>query len=639
MAVLSQRPATTHPPLVALECPYPGLRPYHEQDAELFFGREAESEIVTANLLATRLTVLYGASGVGKSSILRAGVAQGLRETAASNLAKTGTPEVVPVYFNRWSSDPLTGLTAAIQEAIRQSVGHDPASTDPGEEPGSLAAQIARWTSGPLRFDLLLILDQFEEYFLYHPPPAAGEPFAVAFEQMANQPDLRVNMLISIREDALAKLDRFKGRIPGLLGNFLRIDQLGVPAARDAIQRPLEMLAKLPQTADPVTADPELVDEVIRQVQVGKLTLGTSGQGAVGGPVEGASERIEASYLQLVLTSLWARAVEQEGSRRLRLATLEELGGAERIVRTHLDQAMAKLPMPDQEVATRIFHYLVTPSGSKIGHTGPDLAKYAELPPAQVAAVLERLASSETRILRPVGEPASDSSEPRYEISHDILAPAILDWRARYLTKAKLRTDYRRRLFMIVGAALLLIVVVLALAGWAALDANRRAQRDRAAAKSAQATATSLATAFSPQEEELLRHVPKDFRATCTRARSPAQADAVVVCTPPTGVNNVWYYAFGTTEKMYGWYFGLVDEKSIPHGSGNCKKDQVAEGTYTREGNAAGHLVCYRDGGKSYTLWTNDKLTIAGAAYRNDLNDATLYQWWTNAGPLDPGTT
>jgi hypothetical protein len=114
---------------------------------------------------------------------------------------------------------------------------------------------------------------------------------------------------------------------------------------------------------------------------------------------------------------------------------------------------------------------------------------------------------------------------------------------------------------------------------------------------------TTLPTTTPPrafptaQESELLIHVPKDFRATCTRATvSPvAQADTVVVCTPSTGANSVWYYVFTTTDKMYGWYFGLNNEKSIARGAGNCKSDQVAEGTYTKDGNIVGHLACYRE--------------------------------------------
>src|SRR5207247_2468448 len=64
--------------------PYRGLAPFgdSELDALLFFGRERETEVVTANVIASRLTVLYGPSGVGKSSLLRAGVARRLRELA-----------------------------------------------------------------------------------------------------------------------------------------------------------------------------------------------------------------------------------------------------------------------------------------------------------------------------------------------------------------------------------------------------------------------------------------------------------------------------------------------------------------------------------------------------------------------------
>jgi hypothetical protein len=62
------------------------------------------------------------------------------------------------------------------------------------------------------------------------------------------------------------------------------------------------------------------------------------------------------------------------GSHVLRLASLDALGGAKRIVRTHLDEAMSALSPERQEIAAEVFHYLVTPSGMKIAHNIPDLA-------------------------------------------------------------------------------------------------------------------------------------------------------------------------------------------------------------------------------------------------------------------------
>ena len=61
--------------------PFKGLAAFgdSELDALFFFGREREREVIVANLLASRLTVLYGESGVGKSSLLAAAVVRDLR--------------------------------------------------------------------------------------------------------------------------------------------------------------------------------------------------------------------------------------------------------------------------------------------------------------------------------------------------------------------------------------------------------------------------------------------------------------------------------------------------------------------------------------------------------------------------------
>ncbi|MBI2487305.1 MAG: ATP-binding protein [Deltaproteobacteria bacterium] len=80
--------------------PYKGLVPYSEEDEPFFFGRNGEREIITANLMASRLTLLYGASGVGKSSVLRAGVVPHLRQLAQQNLNEQGTPEFAVVVFS-----------------------------------------------------------------------------------------------------------------------------------------------------------------------------------------------------------------------------------------------------------------------------------------------------------------------------------------------------------------------------------------------------------------------------------------------------------------------------------------------------------------------------------------------------------
>src|SRR5262245_35778425 len=82
----------------AVTSPYVGLVPFSENDAEFFFGREKESRVIAANLRASRLTLLYGPSGVGKSSVLRAGVFSTLRDISRRDLETRGAPDFVVVY-------------------------------------------------------------------------------------------------------------------------------------------------------------------------------------------------------------------------------------------------------------------------------------------------------------------------------------------------------------------------------------------------------------------------------------------------------------------------------------------------------------------------------------------------------------
>ncbi len=456
------------------DTPYKGLMPYSEEDAPFFFGREAEREIITANLLASRLTLLYGASGVGKSSVLRAGVAYHLRQAAQQNLAERGRPEFAVVVFSSWRDDPIVGLADRVRDSVAQALEtrflEETGFLDPTSR--ALAQTLQAWTER-VGGDLLIILDQFEEYFLYHPQEDGEGTFAVEFPRAVNRPDLRVSFLISIREDSLAKLDRFKGRIPNLFDNYLRIEHLDREAARAAIEKPIEQYNRLyAAEGQQVSIEPKLVEAVLRDpaLLVGQVVLGEAGRGVVGGGL--APTQIETPYLQLVMTRLWEEE-KRAGSRTLRLETLDRLGGAESIVQTHLDATMRALSANEQDDAARVFHFLVTPSGTKIAHTVRDLAHYSRVSEDELGPVLNRLSEPDVRILRPIAPPPDQPQVPRYEIFHDVLAPAILAWRARYVqaqeraeAEKQLARERRRvtrlRLGLIGLSLLLMVMAVLA---------------------------------------------------------------------------------------------------------------------------------------------------------------------------------
>src|SRR5947207_9255930 len=93
-------------PRGAQRSPFQGLGYYTEADARWFFGRMTERKVILAHLRTARLTLLYAESGVGKSSLLRAGVAARLRELARRSIETRQSPRFVPVVFSAWKDEP-----------------------------------------------------------------------------------------------------------------------------------------------------------------------------------------------------------------------------------------------------------------------------------------------------------------------------------------------------------------------------------------------------------------------------------------------------------------------------------------------------------------------------------------------------
>jgi hypothetical protein len=399
-------------------CPYRGLQPYTEEDRQFFFGRERDEKIIAANLFAARLTALYGGSGVGKTSVLRAGVIPDLRKA----------PHVAVVFFNTWQPPEFdTILKTSIAAAVSQS-GASPISIEPQTPLDEFVLECAQVVRG----SVFLIFDQFEEYFLYHAPTAAEHGFDAELARLVNRRDIDAHVMLSLREDGLSKLDRFQGRIPNLLSNMLRLDHLDRGAAERAIRKPLD---RYNETPTPGSHSIDIEDAFVEALLADHDLMLPTEIKARGAQLPRTDEKFETPLLQLVLTRIWDEE-RQAHSNILQLTTLRRLGGAKRIVDRHLATIMTRLTTAERGTAAKIFRFLVTPDGSKIAYTVSALAGSAELPQGKVQRVLTRL--SEGRILRTVATP---DQPVRYEIFHDVLGAAISEWRSSYTRR---RERYRR---------------------------------------------------------------------------------------------------------------------------------------------------------------------------------------------------
>jgi len=146
--------------------------------------------------------VLYGASGVGKSSVLNVGLPKALSQL---------------------------GLAARI---VARREWHEP-----GQLAGWLDGAIDAVRAMPVQ-PLIVILDQFEEYFLY----TDGEQtkgFARSLSALLARTDLEAHLLFGVRDDGLHRLDALRLHLPGLLDTTLELRHLDEPAVREAIEQPI----------------------------------------------------------------------------------------------------------------------------------------------------------------------------------------------------------------------------------------------------------------------------------------------------------------------------------------------------------------------------------------------------------------
>lgn len=167
---------------VAPACPYPGLRPFSERESRVFFGREGEIAAITGLLEARQLVVVHGASGCGKSSVVRAGVIPVFRLDAMANsmdariiIVRPGDPggplqalaRKLEVEFPREPDAKAAADAADLGDGAMPWQTLLAVSPDWAEDIGAIAAAADA--------TLCIVFDQFEEIFAVNRTGAAAE--------------------------------------------------------------------------------------------------------------------------------------------------------------------------------------------------------------------------------------------------------------------------------------------------------------------------------------------------------------------------------------------------------------------------------------------------------------------------------
>ena len=348
--------------------PYRGLAAFDAEHRELFYGRGTEIRAVFELVLREPLVVVSGDSGVGKSSLCRAGVLPLCEDGGLAGGRTWTTATLVP------GRHPLAGLAAALAVPLQTSA----------EEvrrllptPAQLAAELTACQGG--RTGLCLFVDQLEELVSTSDPDEAAT-FTQTLRALADGAR-GVRVLAALRGDFLARVAALPGLGELVRGLYL-LRPLTAGGLREVIVNPARVRGVAFESEALVT---ELVHETLHAE--GGLPL-----------------------LSFALAELWeARAVAR---RTIPATALVAIGGVEGALARHADALLHRLRPAEKAAARRLLGKLVTVEGLRVRRSEADLCP-PELPAARVA--LEALLRGRLLVARVI------DGASVYEIAHESL--------------------------------------------------------------------------------------------------------------------------------------------------------------------------------------------------------------------------
>ena len=315
-----------------------------------------------------------------------------------------------------------------------------------------------------------LLLDQFEEYFLYH---GADGPLAEALPELLRRPGLRVNVLLALRDDALAELDAFAGRLPRRSETWCGWNGSTAAAARDAtVVGPLERYGEL--AGETFHAEPELIDALLDEVAAGRVDFAAS---RAGSSETRSRRRISSSFSSGCGPRSARPARRSYASRRCGVS----VGRTQSCATTSTGRSNG-LPAAEQDRSWRGSSGSSSRRpGAKVSHTAADLAAYTAVDAVELRLVLERLARERiVRVLEGARRQSRRATRSSTTCSRSRSSPGGPDMRS---ARARAR-GAAPAAAALVAASLAALVVVGAVAVFAlAQRGGRRSQARRAHAR------------------------------------------------------------------------------------------------------------------------------------------------------------
>jgi WD40 repeat protein len=361
-----------------MKSPFKFLDAYTKEDRDIFFGREKEIEELYHRVFDSRILLVYGESGTGKSSIIQCGLANKFRDS-----------DWLPILIRRGDNLP-DSIARAVKAAATTPIDYELLTT-------AMFKKAIRSLYIDYYKPIYFIFDQFEELFIFG--SKEEKQSLVHLVQALVDSDIECRFIFIMREEYIANVTEFEKNVHGFLSNRVRIERMPHENAVQTINGPCKVY-----DIDMEQGFPEKL--------LNKLSPD--------------SPDIELTYLQVFLDKIYNLALkkkeEEKSTLRFSSDLLEKTGDVSDLLGSFLEEQISL--MPDKDAALAVLKSFVSVKGTKRQLTSLEvkdnsftLGKSIEEP-----LLLEMIqAFVHLRILR------DKDQNGRYELRHDALASKIFE--------------------------------------------------------------------------------------------------------------------------------------------------------------------------------------------------------------------
>ena len=381
--------------------PFKFLDAYEKEDKDIFFGRDDEVEQLYNLVFQSNLTLVYGQSGTGKTSLIQCGLANRFAQSDWFNVYIRRNDNInnsLLQSLKRYNVAETSGGT--LRERLMRKRQSARRVKSEEEETGSELIRQLRFIYKHFLKPVYLIFDQFEELYILGTKEEQQQFYESIAEILDTEAYCRV--IIVMREESIAQLYDFEKVVPFLFDKRLRVEPMGRARTEEVITRSAVKF-------NIWLENEEVPEQVIEALSEGK-------------------GRVELTYLQVFLDQLYQEAARRNpASIGFDRKLIREVGNIEDVLGDFLEKQTAYIqgelnkhhPNAPLMAVRKVLSAFATLEGTKRPLTKEQVA-LSNLKSEQVAFIVDKL--EQARILR--------YENQLYEFSHDTLALQVAGQRS-----------------------------------------------------------------------------------------------------------------------------------------------------------------------------------------------------------------